>query len=63
MYEIDKKLCSSCGLCIDICPFEAISQFRVYEIKKDICKSCGICQESCPSNAIKQIHTIIPLDK
>lgn len=56
MYQIDKNLCSSCGLCADVCSFEAISQFGVYTINKEKCTNCGICKESCPSNAIKQIE-------
>ena len=52
MYEIKRDLCSACGLCIDVCPIEAISDIGHYKIDPDICISCGLCQESCPSMAI-----------
>ena len=52
MYIILEGKCSSCGLCADVCPVEAISPIGVYRIKSDLCISCGLCQESCPSDAI-----------
>lgn len=52
MYEIDRERCSACGLCADVCPVEAISQFGEYRIDPDKCVCCGLCQESCPSEAV-----------
>ncbi|NLV20588.1 MAG: 4Fe-4S binding protein [Syntrophomonadaceae bacterium] len=52
MYIILKDKCSSCGLCADVCPTEAISPVGVYIIKTELCISCGLCQECCPSAAI-----------
>ena len=52
MYIIIEDKCSSCGLCADVCPVEAISPIGVYKIKAELCISCGLCQESCPSMAI-----------
>jgi len=52
MYVIKRDLCSACGLCVDVCPFEAISNIGHYKINPDLCTSCGLCQESCPSMAI-----------
>jgi formate hydrogenlyase subunit 6/NADH:ubiquinone oxidoreductase subunit I len=52
VYEINRELCSSCGLCADVCPVEAISQVGEYRIDPEKCVSCGLCQESCPSDAI-----------
>lgn len=57
MYIINLDLCTSCGLCADVCPDEAISQIGVYAIKQDLCSSCGICQQDCPSGAITQVKT------
>jgi len=52
MYIILEDKCSSCGLCADVCPVEAISPIGVYRIKSELCISCGLCLESCPSDAI-----------
>ncbi|NPV93012.1 MAG: 4Fe-4S binding protein [Firmicutes bacterium] len=52
VYEIDRERCSACGLCADVCPVEAISQFGEYRIDPDKCVCCGLCQESCPSEAV-----------
>lgn len=57
MYQIIPELCTSCGLCADVCPVEAISPIGIYKINIDICTSCGLCEEDCPSNAIRYIET------
>ncbi len=54
MYVIDNNYCSACGLCIDICPVEAINIFGEYKIDQNICIGCGLCKEDCPCNAIKE---------
>ncbi len=57
MYKIIPDLCSSCGLCADVCPVDAISQIGVYEINNELCTACGLCEEDCPTNAIRFIET------
>lgn len=52
MYVIISELCSACGLCVDICPAEAISPYGTCKITDTLCISCGLCQQSCPSQAI-----------
>lgn len=51
-FEIDLKRCSMCGLCVDVCPFDAVDQRGRFKIDQNKCKACGICVKSCPSNAI-----------
>jgi MinD superfamily P-loop ATPase len=47
---IDPQRCSSCGTCIDMCRFSAISpEFVVDEIE---CEGCGVCVDFCPEQAI-----------
>jgi MinD superfamily P-loop ATPase len=42
--------CSACGLCRDLCRFNAISDaFNVDPIE---CEGCGVCVDFCPENAI-----------
>jgi len=48
--EIQPGRCSKCGLCIDLCRFEAIgSDFVVDPIS---CEGCGLCSRICPVDAV-----------
>jgi MinD superfamily P-loop ATPase len=48
--EINSEKCSECGLCRELCRFEAItSEYKVDEID---CEGCGVCVDFCPENAI-----------
>ena len=55
---VDQEKCSSCGVCVSICPFSAPSFTTEgrYEGKAEInpvlCKGCGLCVASCRSGAI-----------
>ncbi|MCB9480755.1 MAG: ATP-binding protein [Desulfobacteraceae bacterium] len=50
---INKDKCIECGLCIERCEFDAISDdFVVNEID---CEGCGVCHEFCPEKAIDLI--------
>ena len=46
---IDKKECTQCGLCQDVCRFDAIKDFNVDPIS---CEGCGFCLNICPVEAI-----------
>jgi len=52
--HVDENLCISCGLCISICPYSAISKNEkgVAEVNEVLCKGCGTCAASCPERAI-----------
>jgi len=57
--EIDKELCSGCQICVNLCPFTAISyneEEGVSEINDALCKGCGTCVSACPSGASQQRH-------
>ena len=48
--RIDKEKCSECGLCQDVCRFDAISpEFIVEGIS---CEGCGVCVWNCPEKTI-----------
>lgn len=54
---VDSERCSSCGRCIDICPFGAAGWkdnrgVPVAYINPAECKGCGLCSSSCLSGAI-----------
>jgi len=47
---INSDKCTECGLCRDLCRWEAISeQFEVDSIE---CEGCGVCVDFCPEQAI-----------
>lgn len=49
--NIDINKCSECGLCLDMCKFNAISEgFKVNPIN---CEGCGVCVYFCPEKAIE----------
>jgi len=55
--ELNEDLCSGCGVCAAICPYEAAKMVKcdsdlmaaIDEIK---CKRCGLCVSACPAGAI-----------
>jgi MinD superfamily P-loop ATPase len=46
---INAEKCNQCGLCQDICHFDAIHNFEVDPIS---CEGCGFCSHICPVDAI-----------
>jgi len=46
---IDKDRCTQCGLCQDLCRFNAI---RDYTVDRVSCEGCGFCSHICPVQAI-----------
>jgi heterodisulfide reductase subunit A len=52
---VNPLLCSSCGVCVAICPYGAPSfnERGVAEINPVLCKGCGLCTASCRSGAIQ----------
>ena len=51
--KTDSEKCTGCGVCIDVCPLEAISlNDGIAVIDEDTCTECGLCVDECPSDAI-----------
>ena len=51
----DKNLCCGCGLCVAICPVNAIDYLEgTFEINEDLCIKCGICFSACPRSFFPQ---------
>lgn len=48
--RIDENVCTGCGLCTEICRFDAIN--ANYQIIPLACEGCGFCARSCPVEAI-----------
>jgi heterodisulfide reductase subunit A len=52
---VDPNFCSSCGVCVEICPYSAPKfdeKSSRAEIQATLCKGCGLCVASCRSGAI-----------
>ena len=44
--------CIACGLCLEECPVEAITEGDdKYVINPDLCTDCGSCADICPTEA------------
>ena len=57
--EIADDYCSRCGICVAVCPFEAISKDEQQnEIILDVeeCRVCGLCVSACPLSAIDLVY-------
>jgi heterodisulfide reductase subunit A len=60
--QIDTEKCIGCGLCAEVCAFNAIELEEVegkgYRAKNisASCKGCGLCAASCPQIAIDMLH-------
>ncbi len=46
---IDEERCTQCGLCQEVCRFEAIKDFKTDPVS---CEGCGFCYHVCPEQAI-----------
>ncbi len=46
---IDEDRCTQCGLCQELCRFDAIKDFKVDPVS---CEGCGFCSHICPVEAI-----------
>lgn len=59
---VDTITCDGCALCIDVCPYRAITlagsdktqgaEQTIVQVDTIACTGCGICQGTCPKQAI-----------
>jgi len=55
--SVNHDLCTSCGLCVTTCQFDAISQDENGKIIIDSdCEGCAACAHVCPTNAITMVE-------
>jgi len=57
---IDPELCTSCGICADVCPYGSITVDRKKKtpavVVEAACKGCGTCGAECRFDAIEMKH-------
>jgi heterodisulfide reductase subunit A len=61
---VDPDYCDGCALCVDVCPYNAITLIaietgaaggegkRIISVNKAQCKGCGLCQGTCPKRGV-----------
>jgi len=51
---VDEEVCTGCGICVEVCPYEARvlnEKTKIAEVNEALCTGCGACIAACPSNA------------
>jgi ferredoxin len=54
--QVDENLCVGCGLCVESCPFEALSVDDVACVDGVRCVGCGVCTLACPEGALSLVR-------
>ena len=58
--EVDPDLCKSCGICAEVCPYNAITVDKKKKLPAHVataaCAGCGTCAAECPFGAITMHH-------
>lgn len=60
---VDEKYCDGCALCVDVCPYNAITLVekaakdgneagKMIVVNQAQCKGCGLCQGTCPKRGV-----------
>jgi NAD-dependent dihydropyrimidine dehydrogenase PreA subunit len=52
---VDKEECVSCGICVGVCPEEAITVEDTAVINPQKCTGCGLCVDECPNESISLV--------
>jgi heterodisulfide reductase subunit A-like polyferredoxin len=55
--SVNPRLCSACGVCVDVCPYDArlLEPGMPYaEVVEVLCQGCGACVVACPNKASQQ---------
>lgn len=58
IYVVDKELCTGCGACVEVCPYNGLRLDPVgnYAIKCDVCRGKPRCVEICPEDVLKIVE-------
>ena len=61
--KFDAEKCSLCGVCVEKCPFGALSMGEKGITVGDTCRMCGLCVRQCPEKAINFEQKANAVDK
>jgi heterodisulfide reductase subunit A-like polyferredoxin len=56
--QVNERICSGCGVCVEVCPYEARvinERSGKAEIIEVLCQGCGACATACPNGATLQV--------
>jgi len=56
--EVNPSECIACGLCLEVCQFQALSMNDALEVNTDECMGCGICVAHCPNDALELVRAL-----
>ncbi len=62
-FHIQPEKCIACGMCKNVCTFDAIQSGDTYSILPEYCDECGSCYTICPRNAIVSKNTLKESDR
>ena len=47
MFKVDEEKCVGCGVCVEVCPAQAISMDEGKAVISNQCVDCGRCVQAC----------------
>jgi len=53
--EIIRERCTGCGLCEELCRYDAVADGKVDEIS---CEGCLVCYHACPEKAVRLVNDV-----
>jgi len=53
-YIVNKKLCTGCGKCVEVCPVKVM--VKAEETPASKCIACGICAKACPMEILEVVE-------
>lgn len=63
LVEVDSDECFCCGVCVSLCPVEAISIDKddsvVFDREKCVGSTCSACVDACPARAIRSVKQLV----
>jgi len=52
---VNRLRCTGCGMCGEICPYDAVRVNYLAVVDAQRCTGCGLCVQNCPQGAIRLI--------